>query len=87
MILAAVSRFLMQNMPPRAPNRRLQLTAFGAQDRWHFNALLCCAPSAATEAQAVSRQPNNPRTILYIRFMLYFADRHAESLFAQFKPR
>jgi len=34
---------------------RLQLTAFGAQDRWHFNAFLCRAPSAATEAQAVGR--------------------------------
>jgi len=31
----------------------LQLTAFGARDRWHFSAFLCRAPSAATEAQAV----------------------------------
>jgi hypothetical protein len=31
----------------------LQLTAFGARDRWHFNVMLCRAPSAATEAQHV----------------------------------
>ena len=34
-------------------NKRLQLTAFGARDRWHFNVILYCAPSAATEAQGV----------------------------------
>jgi len=32
---------------------RLQPTALGAQDRGHFNAILCCAPSAAAETQAV----------------------------------
>jgi len=28
--------------PP--PNRRLQLTAFGARDRWFFEIILCSAP-------------------------------------------
>ncbi len=43
---------------PRAPpNRRLQLTAFGAPDRWHFDNF--CSASMAAEAQGVS--PPRPR--------------------------
>jgi len=37
--------------PP--PNRRLQLTAFGARDRWFFDSF--CSASAAAEAQHVGR--------------------------------
>jgi hypothetical protein len=36
------------------PNRRLVLTAFGAQDQGDFTASLCRAPSTATAAQAGS---------------------------------
>jgi len=35
------------------PNRRLQLTAFGARDRYFFEVILCRAPSSAAEAQDV----------------------------------
>jgi hypothetical protein len=37
------------------PNKRLQLTAFGARDHCYFSDILCCAPSAATEPQGVGR--------------------------------
>jgi hypothetical protein len=40
----------------------LQLTAFGARDHGYFEAFLCRAPSAATEAQAV--RPVRKETIL-----------------------
>jgi len=35
----------------------MQPTAFGAQDRWFFEAIMCCAPSAAADAQGVRRHP------------------------------
>src|SRR5215207_1423908 len=38
----------------------MQPTAFGAQDRSDFEALLCCAPSAAADGQAVGRRPSTP---------------------------
>jgi len=41
-------------------NPRMQPTAFGAQDRWFFEAIMCCAPSAAADAQAVSRTLSKP---------------------------
>jgi len=44
------------------PNKRLQLTAFGARDRAFFEALLCRAPSSAAEAQDVGRQFIEART-------------------------
>jgi len=45
------------------PNRRLQLTAFGARDRGHFDSF-CCA-SAAAEAQHVGL-PHQSHTIVEI---------------------
>jgi hypothetical protein len=38
----------------------MQLTAFGARDRGDFMVILCGAPSAATDAQAVGRGPSTP---------------------------
>jgi len=43
------------------PNRRLQLTAFGARDRAFFEVILCRA-SAAAEAQHVGPQPHHTYT-------------------------
>jgi hypothetical protein len=34
---------------------RMQPAAFGAQDRGDVTVFLCCAPSAAADAQAVRR--------------------------------
>ncbi len=39
-------------------DKRLQLTAFGARDRWYLDSF--CNASAAAEAQAVRRQPLTP---------------------------
>src|SRR6266545_1854468 len=39
--------------PKLPPNRRLQLTAFGARDRWHFSALLCGAPRRQLKRKAL----------------------------------
>jgi len=47
------------------PNRRLQLTAFGARDRAFFEVILCRA-SAAAEAQH-GRPRENGISILYSR--------------------
>jgi len=41
---------------PAPSNRRLQLTAFGARDRWHFDSFR--RASAAAEAQDVGWQPS-----------------------------
>jgi hypothetical protein len=40
-----------------APNKRLQLTAFGAQDRCFFDALLCCAPRRQLNRNAFGGRP------------------------------
>jgi hypothetical protein len=34
----------------------MQPTAYGARDRWFFEAFLCCAPTAAADTQAVGAQ-------------------------------
>jgi len=46
-----------KNQNNRAPNRRLQLTAFGAQDRAFFDSFR--SASAAAEAQHVGRAPSS----------------------------
>jgi len=38
------------------PNLRMQPTACGAQDRCFFEVVVCCAPSAAADAQDVGAQ-------------------------------
>jgi len=47
----------MQRSPTRRlpSNRRLQLTAFGARDRWHFNAILRRAPRRQLKRKPLGR--------------------------------
>jgi len=51
-----VSHWNAENRLPS--NRRLQLTAFGARDRLHFDSF--CSASAAAEAQGVGWQAIKP---------------------------
>jgi len=44
------------------PNKRLQLTAFGAQDRWYFDTF--CRALAAAEAQHVGPQHRSPTRLI-----------------------
>ena len=46
-----------RNTGPR-PNRRLQLTAFGARDRWFFDAFLCSAPRRQLKRSTLDGAPS-----------------------------
>jgi len=46
----------MQNRPRERPNKRLQLTAFGARDRGFFEFILCRAPRRQLKRKTLGRR-------------------------------
>jgi len=45
------------------PNTPMQLTAFGARDRWFFDRILCCAPRPQLMGNPLGRTLPHPRDV------------------------